>query len=344
MLKHLLVTSALVTAAVAQVGCADLECGPGTIERNGECQAADESTVNATCGPGTKLSGDHCVPIATCDPETTTIVDGVCKGSGEFTIPASCADEYPCPGGGTTMSICGRIHDLETDDVIALAGNAVKCNPDAPAADGPCSVKYEFYDAANFATGQMMQLDYKVGNVIYDTCGRFRVTGLGAPATGVVAVGARATAASRKTTGITIKYAAGGAAAGVSMYSTRTTTDTKLGTAAGAGTSLAANGAIVSLFAYKGSPVMGVTLNEPKVFYFTDASKTSRSMVGGTATGMNGAAIVLQKALGPVIATGGLPAGCDWGTEIPQNAYGATVKDVIYVQQRSPFMGSNACP
>src|SRR5687768_9244947 len=54
--------------------CKPLECGPGTLEKNGTCVPADELVETATCGPNTMLEGGQCVPTfqpTECDDETT---------------------------------------------------------------------------------------------------------------------------------------------------------------------------------------------------------------------------------------------------------------------------------
>jgi len=64
----------VLTIAVAAAGCKSVECGDGTIERDGKCQPADETVGNAVCGPFTQLEGDKCVPMfppTICDPGTT---------------------------------------------------------------------------------------------------------------------------------------------------------------------------------------------------------------------------------------------------------------------------------
>ena len=64
----------IIATLVAHTGCKSLECATGTIEREGRCEPADETTGTAKCGPFTELQGDQCVPMfppTVCDPGTT---------------------------------------------------------------------------------------------------------------------------------------------------------------------------------------------------------------------------------------------------------------------------------
>jgi len=75
----------LAFATTAAPACKSIECGTGTIERDGTCAPSDETVGTAKCGPFTMIQGDQCVPIyppAICDPEydgfyvVTIAVDG----------------------------------------------------------------------------------------------------------------------------------------------------------------------------------------------------------------------------------------------------------------------------
>src|SRR5439155_24337155 len=90
----------LVPAALAS--CKSVECGEGTIERNGACEPADQNVDPAMCGPNTVLQGDKCVPTlppTKCDPSTTTDdvdpVTGIhtCIGTGG----GGCSSPFACP-------------------------------------------------------------------------------------------------------------------------------------------------------------------------------------------------------------------------------------------------------
>ncbi|HEY0252799.1 MAG TPA: hypothetical protein VGC41_14790, partial [Kofleriaceae bacterium] len=95
--------------------CKSTECGPGTIERDGNCAPADDTTSTAACGPFTVLQGDVCVPMyppTMCDPgstEASTDSDGIttCIGTG---VSAGCSGAFACPTPAAgKQTICGQI-------------------------------------------------------------------------------------------------------------------------------------------------------------------------------------------------------------------------------------------
>src|SRR5438132_13788996 len=112
-------TLAIAAAVLASHGCKGVECGEGTLEKNGTCVGADDTVGNAKCGTFTHLDGDKCVPDlspTTCDTSTTAPnVDpstGVttCVGTGA----TSCASALACPPPSAgKQTICGQIYDLE---------------------------------------------------------------------------------------------------------------------------------------------------------------------------------------------------------------------------------------
>src|SRR4051812_39971602 len=119
--------TALVVAA-ALPGCKEVDCGPGTVERNGTCQSADETVSGAMCGPFTTLQGDKCVPMfppTECDPGTTSAdVDpatGVttCVGTGG----GGCSAQFACPAPvAGKQTICGQLYDFENNTNFAAPG------------------------------------------------------------------------------------------------------------------------------------------------------------------------------------------------------------------------------
>src|SRR5438309_11143657 len=82
--------------------CKPVDCGDGTIERNGSCVAANETVSDAKCGPFTELQGNVCVPMfppTMCDPSTTAPdVDNMgvttCIGTG---TGGGCSAKLACP-------------------------------------------------------------------------------------------------------------------------------------------------------------------------------------------------------------------------------------------------------
>jgi hypothetical protein len=340
---------ALVTAlAASQSGCSTVECGEGTIERDGDCVGSNQTTVPATCGDGTILVNGTCVAEAVCDPSSTVLVpvgDGtfICEGQGGGELPACDAPAQPCPqASGTTISICGQFYDVESDDPLgATEGPATRCDPTNLAPSGPCSFKLEFYDALGFSMGSTTQLAYDPDDLVYDSCGRFRVTGLTPGGSGITAVGARGAI----TSGIAVRATAGGTYPGQRLYTVTQATNDKWSAQIGRA-DIRATGVYVAIHVLPEglTPVEGVTLTgttggNNANWYFSDSDPRQRSMVAPTTqgvTGANGTAILLdQPTLGSFTSTGGtLPGTCEWGT-----LQGGNIPGVYFIQLRVPFNG-----
>jgi hypothetical protein len=86
----------LIAAVVAVVcsfsggACSTVECGHGTVERDGKCVSSTDIVGGERCGPGThEGAGMACVPDEiTCDPDTAYISDGgVCTGRVTSSLP-----------------------------------------------------------------------------------------------------------------------------------------------------------------------------------------------------------------------------------------------------------------
>jgi hypothetical protein len=178
-----LVTGLAVAAGLGNVSCSRVECGTGTVERDGTCEPTDLQPGSANCAPGTVLGPMGCeVEVPTqCDPmstreefdEDTGIT--TCVGVGG----SGCSAVLPCPTpDGTNVTLCGQIYDTETDQpVVGTDPTATRCNPAEPTADGPCSLDLKFYDALDFAqnpdTAQPLVPEDN-GGVYVDDCGRYR--------------------------------------------------------------------------------------------------------------------------------------------------------------------------
>jgi hypothetical protein len=344
---------ALAGLLTLQAGCTTVECGTGTIERDGDCVGANLGTEAALCGEGTILVNGICVAEAVCDPSSTVLVpvgDGtfVCEGQGGAELPA-CGMPLPCPqASGATTSICGEFYDLETNEKTgAQSGAAVRCDPNALASSGPCSHKLEFYDALAFSQGLSTQLTYDADDLIYDSCGRFRVTGLMAAGSNITAVGARGDVSrGNVTSGIAVRVTGGGTYANQRLYTVTQATNQKWSQALGRD-NIAATGVYVSIHARLPNltPVEDVVLTgasggNAANFYFSDTDPNTRSTPNTTDndTGANGTAILLdQPNIGTFSSSGGtLPAGCNWNT-----ISGGNIPGVYFVQLRVPFIGSS---
>jgi hypothetical protein len=259
-------------------------------------------------------------------------------------LPA-CGQPLPCPAAaGTAATICGQLYDLESDDPLgATEGAATRCDPFQLIEAGPCSLKLELYDAINFANGSTTQLDYTPDDLVYDSCGRFRVTGLTPGGSGITAVAARGEISSA----IHVRVAAAGTSTDQRLYTVSSTTNAAWSKQLGR-KDLRSTGVYVSIHVVPPSfaPVEGVTLTgtaggNSTNFYFDDTDPRQRSSLGPTiqaTTGPNGTAILLdQPALGTFTSSGGtLPEGCNWNT-----VQGGTVPGAYLVQRRVPFEGTS---
>jgi hypothetical protein len=258
-------------------------------------------------------------------------------------LPA-CGQPLPCPvASGSTTTICGQLYDLESDDRLgATEGAATRCDPFQVGESGPCSYKLELYDALAFSMGSTTQLRYEADDLVYDSCGRFRVTGLAAGGSGLTAIAARGEVAS----GITLRATAGGTYADQRVYTVTRATNTSWSEQLGRD-NIAWNGVYVSIHMVPPTfePVAGVALigsagGQNANFYFADTSPTLRSTIEPTlnATGPNGTALLLdQPTLGTFSSSGGaLPGNCSWNT-----IQGGNIPGVYLVQRRVPFEGGS---
>ena len=162
MRTYLGLTLVAAAASLVNVSCSQVECGQGTVERDGTCFPADTATNPAGCGgagPFATVLGldgkcEAAVPTV-CDVDTTREevddVTGVttCIGTG-----GGCPSEIDCPAPmANKATLCGRVYDSETDMPIPEAALTpeMRCDPAAPTNDGPCSLRLRFFDALDFA-------------------------------------------------------------------------------------------------------------------------------------------------------------------------------------------------
>lgn len=337
----------LVAAALGwgQAGCSQVACGDGTVERDGACVPADEQTDNAQCGPGTELGeGGKCVPAepTVCDPDTTMpVTDPVTGVTTCFGTDRGCAAELPCMAPSADhLTLCGRIYDTETDQVIAAPGaTGTPCNPAAPTATGPCSLKVQFFDALAFQMNPTGAAPLVPESLLVDDCGRYVVSNLPLTSFGFIggavddAMGVNDT---RALTGVATEDALAKPARGFRLYATRKTTDAAWTTSANlSGDSFATRGVLALVFRHRGLPVAGVTARRggnviPADDYYFDDPAPGRAHVAPaqTMTGPNGTALVLRSdQLANHDGTGAEPAGCRWPARLA-----ATIPGVVFVQ------------
>lgn len=339
-------------------GCGQLVCGDGTVERNETCVPADEQPGAAQCGMGTELGpGGKCVPSEPtfCDPDTTMEVEdpetGVitCVGTG-----GGCTAELPCLAPSPNrLTLCGRIYDTETDQVVAAPGaTGIPCNPAAPTADGPCSLKVQFYDAIGFQMDPTGATPLVPESLLVDDCGRYQVNNL--PLTSFGFLGAAVDEApgqpdTRLLTGVATAQAQAMPARRFPLFTTRKTTEAPWTTAANpAGGPFRTQGVLAIIFRHAGVPVPGVVARRngnvipADDFYFSDTGVARTTVAPAQAmTGPNGTALVINSSSpAPHDGVGGEPPGCRWPSVLA-----ATVPGVVFVQvKEAEALGGGLCP
>jgi hypothetical protein len=356
-------------AGLGNVSCSKVDCGDGTVERDGTCFPVDENPDTANCAPGTVLGAMGCeVETPTqCDPDTTA--EQFDEETGITTCVGTsggCGTELPCaaPDAGKT-SLCGRIWDTETDTPIAPATGATgtRCDPAAPAATGPCSLQVKFYDALDFASNPGAATPLVVpGGAFWDDCGRYK--GINIPGTtfGFVGMGVddadAGSADLYRNTGVATDEDVARPGTGFRAYATRVTTDQKWTTSAAlSGQTFAQRGVLAVVFRYHDAPVAGVSLRragaditDAQDFYFTDtgiARTTIADPIGNVSavdeTGTNGTALGINPGAETPVnhdGTGGLPGGCQWPVNLA-----ASIPNVVFVQIKNAEQpGGAACP
>ncbi len=350
---------ALAFGGLSNTSCDPVDCGDGTIEKDGACVPADDNPGSAQCGPGTVLGpSGKCEPeqVVICDPGTTRAEEDpvthviTCVGTGG----TGCTGEIQCPAPSPgKLTICGQLHDTETGDKIAEAGATGATCGATPTADGPCSLRLRFYDAVAFAGDPMTATPIPPATLVVDTCGRFRATDLAAPVTGFIGMGvddAPGTSARHKLTGIALPNAEAVPATGVEGYATKNETDAAWSSSASVTPSFATRGVLAAVFRHGGMPVSGVTVRRDGAmipaddYYFSDAAGVRRTVdPARTTTGANGTALAVDASHSVVNydGVGGVPAGCDsWAA----NLAGA-IAGVVFVQIKPALTSSGAiCP
>lgn len=353
-------TLAIAAAVLVSHGCKGVDCGDGTLERNGTCVPADESVGTAKCGKFTKLVGDQCVPEfppTVCDDGTTDpSVDtstGVttCLGNGAV----SCASPLACPAPTAgKQTICGQLYDMETGQPFQAAGaTGAKCG--AATATGPCGLDLHAFDAVQFAsnpqTAQPLPPTNMPGNVYIDDCGRYKIEDISVPTNPFIAIGVDdADMAKMGPAGLT--NASGVATPKVPSAATKdleafvvpkSTTDKWEGT----GGPPLSGGMLIEIFrtnktGLANEPMVTITKNGGTIpnndfyFSFNNVTRTTVDMAA-TSTGMNGTAIVTNASIFDGVMAysatmGNLPAGCKWDAHA-----GASLPFIVFTQIFRPI-------
>lgn len=358
--------AAATAAGLANLSCSAVECGPGTIERDGLCAPAEQITEPAGCGGvgpfATVLGLDGLCESETptvCDAETTREeLDAETGVTTCIGTAGGCGSEIPCTApSANRATICGRLWDTGTDTQIAQAADnpEMECNPSAPTTDGPCSLRVRFFDAVDFAsnpTGAMPLTPE--GGVFQDGCGRYRGHNMPRATLGFIGIGVDDAPGitpdvPHRITGVATANELANPARGFRAYATTVATDTAWSTSSGiGGMSFAERGVLAIVFHYKGNPQSGVmarrngALIPDDDFYFSDTGIARTTVAAAqTSTGANGTALVIDVP-SPTAhdGLGGEPSGCRWPTNLA-----AAIPGVVFVQiKEAETPAGAACP
>ena len=355
--------SIIIAVALLHTGCKDVECGDGTIERDGTCEPADTTVGNAKCGANTIVVGDQCVPKfepTVCDPATTeedldtatNVITCIGTGGGGCGAALAC----PTPSAGK-QTICGQLFDFETGDAFSASSAAgTRCNPAMPATSGPCALRINAYDALAFAMNPGTA-PLAVGDAYIDDCGRYRLTDITPPAASpFIALGMDDIDPTKagpqgvtNATGIATGAAPDMAVKDVEVFTVPLATAAKWQMTGGLSL---AGGIYAMVFRAKRAPsklpqagvqvLKGGAMSAADDFYFVSTDVTrERVDASATTTGANGTALVTNVMLsaGPTNTgtQGPLPAQCTWSAHAAQ-----TVAGVVFVQILRP--SGATCP
>ena len=338
----------MLVPAASQFACQTIECGEGSIERDGVCVPAEDGTDSVNCGPGTIVGASGlCEPeleSTVCDPETTVaILDPETGVTTCYGTATGCGTRLACgtadPG---RVSVCGQLYDLATDAPIQVDGTlSRRCDDPEAIQEGPCLLDIKFYDALQFAANpNTTPLTYD--ELFVDECGRFKATNIVRPSLGFLGIGIDDETGAPDTyrrTGTAFPVSSGQARNGEEVYVVETSDEQAWSSQAGltAGNGFFEQGAFMVVYYDGDTPVEGVTITEAgntepaNDFYFSDTSATTRTMIDPdlTATGINGAGIKTMSSLAEHSGTGGERDGCTWST-----AQGAAIPTVIFFTTR----------
>ena len=345
----------LVLLSALLVSCQPaVECGPGTLERNGICVPADDVVNEATCGEFTRLEGGQCVPElrpTVCDPASTeaeTGPDGIvtCIGTGSG---FACPD----PEAGK-QTICGQLFDLETGQPFSDPGaQCARCT--APSAMGPCSVGIRAFDAIEFGTNPAAAQPLVVGDTYIDDCGRYKLENITVPSGPFIGLGIddamQGPPGTTVPVGVATLKTPGIATKDFEAFVAPLATTTKWTMSGGP---MIQGGFFVAIFRAMSTGQAnqaGVTVtrggqpipNDDDYFVSTEATRATIDPAA-TATGANGTAIIQPASVAEGVTysalQGPLPPECRWPTTA-----GVSLPGIVFVQIYRPIDASGMnCP
>lgn len=350
----------LAAAAVAALAACGAD-GPAAGSERGPCYG------NGSCDDGLVCASDHCVKSP--DPPDSGIVDAAIDGSLEppdaalpdaaldaAVLPGDCGAPIVCPTPvGSKVTVCGRIFDVGSGEPISAPSPVgALCDPGAPTTSGPCALTIEMFDPLAFAANPTGTAPLAADEIAIDDCGRYRAVNVTRPFNGYMAVVVDDAAALYAQTAVTFPIDMGETRAGSVAAATLQATDTGWTITAGdpfGGITFAEKGVVLYVFLYAGVPVAGVIITRsgavrPVDDYYFAASDVGamRTTVaaGETATGPNGAALLVNSSLAQHSGTGAEPSGCEWPSELAAAIPGV----VFYAERNAHVVGDpgTSCP
>lgn len=322
---HRIYAVILIGVVLVLPSCGDSSCG--------------DSSCNDTSDAGVQVTEDA----------------GLC---GALANTPACDGTFLCnaPVSGK-VSVCGQLIDVASNTYVrAAAANAALCDPNNPTSDGPCSLTLSVYDAVDFSTNPDTATPLSANRMEIDNCGRFRAESVDFPTQApFVAISVRGAAGvdTWADAAAIMEVTPNLLDRDLRLYSLERSADATWTTTAGApfsGNSFVDRGVYVPLF-MSGEPdydyscptmskpkrVAGVTVTvagEPasdSAYYFSDSDPNVLSTIDidQTATGPNGAALVVDSDLVMTSGSGGEPAGCVW----PSNL-GVSIPGVALISER----------
>ncbi len=262
------------------------------------------------------------------------------------TMPDSCDVALPCPAASANrVSVCGRLADLVTGQLIVSATpTPLVCGTEGAPTDGPCALAIGFYDALDFAANPTGAVPLPVEELVIDGCGRFQADSIQRPQLGFLAVTTDDASGAddlHRLTGSALPVTSGQVIRGLHPLVVTRAADTAWSEQAGLGkATFIDRGVIFARFLHGAAPVAGVRmtsnseLRPTDTFYFGDTDATQRTTVapGQTATGANGAALMVGSSLVEHSAIGGVPSGCEWPSQLAVSIPGALFDSPFVLQ------------
>jgi len=253
----------------------------------------------------------------------------------------------PAPEPGM-MTLCGLLSDAGTNlPIAAAAATGGTCT--AVTAEGPCSLRLQFFDALEFFANPAGATPIVPAELTVDDCGRYRARNLVPPGLGFLAVAVDDAPSATDRYRLTVVTTANTPAtqSALSAWGTTIASDNAWSASAGlVGPTFADRGVLALVFRYQGLPRAGVTALRNGTsfpaddYYFSDAG-AARSVVDGafTFTGSNGTALFLNSAIVNHGGAGSEPEGCTWPSVLTGSTPGA-----VSFQLMSAMNGGALCP